>query len=112
MSRQRFRIPAASSFRIPAASNSYKSYDSYDDYDIERSSGQHGAFSGGGGDCCPLVVDPKTFLVLLGFIGLAVYFLQIEITMSMLMMARKRKRRSFTHISPPLDIIHAGNEQN
>ncbi len=68
--------------------------------------------SSGSGDCCPPVVDPKTWLVLVGFIALATYFLRIEVTMSMLMMARKRKRRSFTHISPPLDIINAGNEQN
>ena len=38
-----------------------------------------GAFSSGGGDCCPPVVDPLTFLALLGFIAAATYFLQRKI---------------------------------
>ena len=36
--------------------------------------GGHGSYSSGGGDCCPLVVDPLTFAALIGFIGLATYF--------------------------------------
>ena len=35
-----------------------------------------GASSGSGSDCCPLVIDPLTFIALLGFIGAATYFLQ------------------------------------
>ena len=52
----------------------------------------HGSYSGG--DCCPLVVDPKTLLALKAFIGLATYFLRERITMSNLMMAKRRRKRS------------------
>ena len=45
--------------------------------------------------CCPLVVDPLTFIALLSFISLAVFFLNIEITMSNLM-AKRRKRRNLS----------------
>ena len=36
-----------------------------------------GASSGSGSDCCPLVVDPLTFIALLGFIGVSTYFFAI-----------------------------------
>ena len=52
----------------------------------------YGAYSGGG-DCCPLVVDPLTYAALLGFLAAAVYFFQVLIEMSMLMMRRKRRRK-------------------
>ena len=55
--------------------------------------GDHGSYSSGGGDCCPLVVDPLTYAALIGFIGLATYFFREFIAMSMLMMARKRRRK-------------------
>ena len=57
--------------------------------------GSHGSFSGGGHgmDCCPLVVDPLTYAALIGFIGLATYFFREFIAMSMLMMARKKRRK-------------------
>ena len=55
----------------------------------------YGSFSSGGGSmCCPLVVDPLTFISLLGFIGLAAYFLNDLIAMSNLM--AKRKKRGFS----------------
>ena len=44
---------------------------------------QLGAFSGGG-DCCPLVIDPLTYAALIGFIGLATYFFNVQIAASML----------------------------
>ena len=44
-------------------------------------------------DCCPLVVDPLTYAALIGFIGLATYFFREFIAMSMLMMARKKRRK-------------------
>ena len=44
----------------------------------------HGSFSSGGGDCCPLVVDPLTYAALLGFIALATYFFNVQIAASML----------------------------
>ena len=56
----------------------------------------YGSYSGGGGDCCPLVVDPLTYASLLGFIALATYFLNVLIAMSMLMMRRKRRRKRET----------------
>ena len=69
--------------------NSYSNYD-YGDYNYDLSSANNnnnnrksadlvGAFSSGGGDCCPPVVDPLTFLALLGFIAAATYFLQRKI---------------------------------
>ena len=54
----------------------------------------HGSYSGHGMDCCPLVVDPLTLLALAGFLAAAVYLLNEQIQMSMLMMpGKKRKRR-------------------
>ena len=78
--------------------------------------GSHGSFSGGGHgmDCCPLVVDPLTFAALTGFIGLATYFLERYIAMSMLMMARKKRRkRAFnlnedTIVHETIDIFSEG----
>merc|ERR1712045_615012 len=51
-----------------------------------------GAFSSGGSDCCPPVVDPLTFIALLGFIAAATYFLQQQITM---LLGRRRRKRSY-----------------
>ena len=76
--------------------------------------GNHGSFSGGGMDCCPLVVDPLTFAALTGFIGLATYFLERYIAMSMLMMARKKRRKRAlnlnedTIVNETLDIFSEG----
>ena len=55
-------------------------------------------------DCCPLVVDPLTFAALTGFIGLATYFLERYIAMSMLMMARKKRRRRALNLNE--DIVN------
>ena len=44
-------------------------------------------------DCCPQVVDPLTYAAIIGFIGLATYFFNELIAMSMLMMARKKRRK-------------------
>ena len=44
----------------------------------------YGSFSSHGSGCCPLVVDPLTMLALVGFIGLATYFFEIQIRNSML----------------------------
>ena len=41
-----------------------------------------GASSSYGSDCCPPVVDPLTFIALLGFIAAATYFLQRKIIIS------------------------------
>ena len=67
--------------------------------------GNHGSFSGGGMDCCPLVVDPLTFAALTGFIGLATYFLERYIAMSMLMMARKKRRKRALNLNEDT-IVH------
>ena len=75
-------------------SNNYH-YD--DEYGYGGASHGHGSFSGGGDDCCPLVVDPLTYLALMKFLAAATYFFQQLIAMSMLMMAG-RKKRSFRDI--------------
>lgn len=70
-----------------------------------RSSG--GSYSSGyGSSCCPLVIDPMTLLALLGFLAAAVYLLNELIAMSMLMMARRRKRQE-----PHLELFMEGKEQ-
>ena len=63
-----------------------------------------GSYSSGYGDCCPPVIDPLTYAALLGFLALATYFFERLIAMSMLMMA-KRKRRDVVINS---QIIHEG----
>ena len=56
----------------------------------------HGSYGHSGyGDCCPPVVDPLTYIALLSFLAAAIYFLQQQIEMSMLMMPGKRRKRSF-----------------
>lgn len=68
-------------------------------------SGPVGSYSGSGGsDCCPLVVDTLTYISLIAFIGLATYFLNEFIAMSMLA-KRRRKRRNVVIDS---QIIHEG----
>jgi hypothetical protein len=42
------------------------------------------AAESGHGDCCPLVVDPKTLLTLLAFLAGATYFLYVDITMNIM----------------------------
>ena len=44
----------------------------------------------GGGDCCPPVVDPYTWLVMIGGIALATYFLRVAIVVKMPMRRRRR----------------------
>ena len=46
--------------------------------------------------CCPLVIDYLTFISLLAFIGLATYFFNEFIAMSML--AKKKRRRRNVNI--------------
>ena len=65
-------------------------------------------------DCCPLVVDPLTFAAITGFIFLATYFLERYIAMSMLMMARKKRRKRALNlqsniiVNEGLDIVNEG----
>ena len=62
-----------------------------------------GAFSGHG-DCCPLVVDPLTYIALLSFLVAATYFLWVAVTMNI--MGRKRRKRSVSeHV---FDLFYAG----
>ena len=56
------------------------------------SSGYGSISSGhGSGNCCPLVVNTKSFLALLGFMALAVWFLNNVIEMSALPVKRKKR---------------------
>ena len=62
-----------------------------------------GAFSGHD-DCCPLVVDPLTYIALLSFLVAATYFLWVAVTMNI--MGRKRRKRSVSeHV---YDLFYAG----
>ena len=89
-----------------AASNRYETYSSYDgDQNSQNSYHSYGSYSGG--DCCPLVVDPKALLALKLFIAAAVYLLNTVITMSMLMAGGKRRKRyAQNDIGYILDVIH------
>lgn len=50
-------------------------------------------------ECCPLVVDPLTFVGLLGFVAAATAFLNTVITMNIMMAVVKRSRkRSMTQV--------------
>ena len=93
------------------------SLDTYsgNDYSIKTYSGghsggyggdHHGAFSGSG--CCPGVVDPLTMLALVGGIALATYFFEIQIRNSMLMMARKKRRKRELNLNETIDIFNEG----
>lgn len=71
-------------------------------------SSSHGSYSGYGSsshDCCPLVVDPLTLLALGAFLAAAVYLLNELIAMSMLMMARKRKRSANLAKDLPMSML-------
>ena len=71
-------------------------------------SSSHGSYSGygsSGHDCCPLVVDPLTLLALGAFLAAAVYLLNELIAMSMLMMARKRKRSANLAKDLPMSML-------
>ena len=64
-----------------------------------------GAFSGHD-DCCPLVVDPLTYIALLSFLVAATYFLWVAVTMNI--MGRKRRKRSVSeHV---FDLFYAGKQ--
>ena len=51
------------------------------------------SFSSGYGQCCPPVVDPYTWLALIGGIALATFFLQMAIVNIIGRKKRKRRRR-------------------
>ena len=51
------------------------------------------SYSSGYGECCPPVVDPYTWLALIGGIALATFFLQMAIV-NIIGRKRKRRRRS------------------
>ncbi len=66
------------------------------DYDFHHHQhGEHGGYSGGGGDelCCPLVADPLTVFTLLSFIAFATAFLNVLVTMNIMMRRRRRRKR-------------------
>ncbi len=83
------------------SASSYLNGGGYSDYDSksvdrleERSSFyDYGGHHYGHHDCCPLVVDPLTFLCLLCAILGATYFLNVVITMSIVANNRRRRRR-------------------
>ena len=95
--------------KVPAAANSFD-YD--EDYHSSYGFGSngmanYGGFSGGGMDedgCCPLVVDPLTLAALLAGVAGATYFLNILITMNIMM----RKRRDLKLKEGFLDMLNLG----
>ncbi len=78
------------------------------DYDFHHQHGEHGGYSGGGGGeelCCPLVADPLTVFTLLSFIAFATAFLNVLVTMNIMM--RRRRRRSDRGAGLK-DLLHSG----
>ena len=79
-------------------SNGHGSYSSGHGSHGSVSSGYGSLSNGyGSGNCCPLVVNTKSFLALLGFMALAVWFLNNVIEMSALPVKRK-KRSLIDHV--------------
>ena len=76
-----------------------------------RKSDQVAAFSSGGGDCCPHVVDPIFYFAILAGIGVAVYYINEAITMNL--RRRKRRKRSVrSEIDDQIsDVIYKGNSE-
>merc|ERR1711860_380679 len=58
--------------------------------------------------CCPLTIDPYTWAALLSFIALATWLLNETIQMSMLMMARKRRKRTLMSFKSWPEIVWKG----
>ena len=75
-----------------------------------------GGYSGGYGDCCPLVVDPLTLAALLGFIAAATAFLNTVITMNIMGRRKRRMREASAAWSADLaagaavDLAHSGEQ--
>ena len=89
-------------------SDPYSAYSSGYGGHSSHSSGYGSHSSGYGSDCCPPVVDPLTWLALLGFIAAATYLLNEVIAMSMLMMPGKRRKRSLMTPKDWPEIIRKG----
>ena len=69
--------------------------------------GHSGSYSSGyHDDCCPLVVDPLTLVALLSFLAAATFLLNQQISMSNLMVRRKRENRKTR--SQLSEILHFG----
>ena len=94
--------------RIQAAPSSGYGHSSYNDGYHGYHSDHYGSFSGHGSGCCPLVVDPLSYAALVGGIALATYFFQIQIMNSMLMMARKKRRKRALNLNETIDIFNEG----
>ena len=95
---------------LQAAPSSGYGHSSYND---GYHSDHYGSFSGHGSGCCPLVVDPLEYAALIGGIALATYFFQIQIMNSMLMMARKKRRKRALNlnediVNETIDIFNEG----
>ena len=83
--------------------------------------GHSGGYGGGKKlECCELVVDPLTFFSLLGFIAFATAFLNVLVTMNIMMRRRRRKRDDFVGCEDDqgkvvwqqaMDAFHAGTER-
>ena len=52
-----------------------------------------GAFSSGGGDCCPHVVDASFFVLTIGAIAVGTYLIQQRIIMDLGKKRRKKRRK-------------------
>ena len=95
--------------------NSYGSYD-YGDYNYDLSSANNnnnnrksasdlvGAFSSGGGDCCPHVVDASFFVLTIGAIAVGTYLIQQRIIMDLGKKRRKKRRKRRSNLIYHQDI--------
>lgn len=94
-------------------SNHKGSYGGHSGYGSHSGYGGHSGHGGGGYklQCCPLVVDPLTFTALLGAIAAGTFFLNMLITMNIMMRRRRKRNQEQPHLLDSLleDVIHSGN---
>ena len=63
-----------------------------------------GAFSSGGGDCCPHVVDASFFVLTIGAIAVGTYLIQQRIIMDLGKKRRKKRRKRRSNLIYHQDI--------
>ena len=75
-----------------------------------RKSDQVAAFSSGGGDCCPHVVDAGFYFAILAGIAVAVYLINEAITMNLRRRKRRKRNADQVDVDQISDLVYEGND--